>query len=94
MFEFAWTKGENKYFASDTQDMWDCWQAAERELAERAARLEKAMTDLIDWLDNDTLEIMKDTMRMGITFDQKDCELLREEIEKARRALAGEEKER
>lgn len=56
----------------------------------RAQKVEQALVELIQWLDDDTLEIMKDTIKMGITFDQTDCTLLREQIEKARAVLDAE----
>jgi hypothetical protein len=51
-------------------------------------REREALQELLEWLENDTLEIMKDTMKMGITFDQRDCQALREQIEKAQKVLA------
>jgi hypothetical protein len=47
----------------------------------------EALAQLINWLEDDTLEIMKDTRRMGITFDEADCQSLREQIEKAKIVL-------
>lgn len=59
------------------------------ELELENARLREALENLIYWLDADTMEIMKDTIKMGLTFDWKDCGLLREQIEKARLALGS-----
>jgi hypothetical protein len=42
---------------------------------------------LVEWLRDDTLEIMKDTMTMGITFDQADSSKLRAQIEIAESAI-------
>jgi hypothetical protein len=57
------------------------------ELETEVFKLKETLGNLLEWLENDTLEIMKDTRTMGITFDSTDCSRLRQQIELAAAAL-------
>lgn len=61
------------------------WTTALAKFMGDEGRAEKALRQLIDWLEDDTLPLM----RVG-DFDAADRQLLRDQIEKARVALSGE----
>jgi hypothetical protein len=62
-------------------------RAASTGTGSRIEELESALGNLISWLEDDTLAIMKDTTKMGITFDHADCARLRAQIERADKVL-------
>jgi hypothetical protein len=48
----------------------------------------RVFSDLLEWAEDDTLELMKDTITMGITLDSGDCNRFSEKIDSAKDALA------